>query len=92
MTTWKFPLPTASAVLTILYPEDFTVYDIRVVGQLKDFGRLASLPFSDRMWNEYLRYKKAVEASTPDDLSLRDKDRWSWGKSLYEQCAAEIAR
>jgi hypothetical protein len=91
MTSWKFQLPTATAILTILYPEDFTVYDVRVVGQLKDFDRLAALPFSDRMWNEYLRYKRAVEESTPNDLSLRDKDRWSWGKSLYEQCASEIA-
>src|SRR5450755_4494827 len=34
---WCFRLPIASAVLTVLYPNDFTVYDVRVCEVLKDF-------------------------------------------------------
>ena len=29
MRNWGFRLPTASAILTVLYPEEFTVYDVR---------------------------------------------------------------
>jgi hypothetical protein len=91
MTTWKFRLPTATAILTILYPTDFTVYDARVVDQLQEFNDIISMPFSERMWQEYLNYKQAVENNTPVGLSLRDKDRYLWGKSLYTQCVREIA-
>ena len=31
---WGFRLPMASAILTVLYPEIFTVYDKRVCGEL----------------------------------------------------------
>src|SRR6266849_5418649 len=37
---WRFCLAMASAILTVLYPDRFTVYDVRVRGQLniKDFA------------------------------------------------------
>ena len=35
--TWGFRLPMASAILAVLYPEDFTVYDVRVCEALGDF-------------------------------------------------------
>src|SRR5580658_5243436 len=35
MKQWGFLLPTSSAILTILYPDDFTVYDWRVCDELK---------------------------------------------------------
>src|SRR6266851_3825141 len=37
---WAFGLAMASAILTVLYPDRFTVYDVRVRGQLniKDFA------------------------------------------------------
>jgi hypothetical protein len=35
---WGFRLPMASAILTVLYPADFTVYDVRVCDVLGDFG------------------------------------------------------
>jgi len=34
MGKWGFALPTATAILTILYPNEFTVYDYRVCGVL----------------------------------------------------------
>src|SRR3989344_4900183 len=27
---WRFSLPMATAILTVLYPDDFTIYDVRV--------------------------------------------------------------
>ena|SRR2546425_10517940 len=49
---WKFALPTASAILTILYPKDFTIYDYRVC---KEVGR----PYRSWLgWDEYVQFKK----------------------------------
>jgi hypothetical protein len=40
MTECGFRLPMASAILTVLYPEEFTVYDVRVYGILEGFQNL----------------------------------------------------
>src|SRR5258708_5885958 len=40
---WTFPLPTASAILAVLYPEVFTVYDYRVCEQLENFETLVNI-------------------------------------------------
>jgi hypothetical protein len=73
----------ASAVLTILYPDDFTVYDRRVCTMLgfphKDWSF-----FSDKCWTEYERYNEEVCKNTPPGLTLRDRDRFLWGRSLRE--------
>ena len=82
---WEFRLPTATAVLTVLFPNDFTVYDARVCGVLKRFSELANMPFSDDLWASYLDFKKAVESSAPMAFSLRDKDRHLWGKSFFDE-------
>jgi hypothetical protein len=82
---WNFRLPTASAILTVLYPEEFTVYDERVCEALPSFKKLGDRRCDDAMWNEYLEFKHAVESCTPPDLCLRDKDRYLFGKSFYEQ-------
>lgn len=77
---WKFQLPMASAILTILYPDDFTIYDVRVRNQLKisDFcGRKNQIK---KYFNEYLpKVKKCFPG-----MKLRDKDKNLWGKSFYE--------
>ena len=85
MSDWKFRLPMATAILTVLFPDDFTVYDIRVCDSLKRFHNLAARTFSDALWTEYCAFKAAVESESPAHLSLRDKDRYLWGKSFYEQ-------
>ena len=82
MRDWKLRLPTASAVLTVLYPEDFTVYDQRVCKMLDMQYRTA--PFSETLWSHYEKYKDAVCRSTPAGLSLRDRDRFLWGKSFWQ--------
>lgn len=90
MRAWGFRLPMASAVLTVLYPEDFTIYDVRVCNQLGKFEELYWRKFSDGLWSEYNRFLQAVKRSTPAALTLRDKDRYLWGRSLYAQARREV--
>lgn len=85
MLAWAFRLPTATAILTILYPDDFTVYDVRVCDSLKRFHNLSHRGFSDSLWEQYSAFKAAVESKSPAHLSLRNKDRYLWGKSFYEE-------
>jgi hypothetical protein len=91
MERWGLRLPTASAILTVLYPEDFTIYDARVRRQL-GLGRMRET-YSQRTWNDmwsrYLRFKDTVMKETPPHLCLRDKDRYLWGKSLYEDADSD---
>ena len=89
---WGFRLPMASAILTVLYPDDFSIYDIRVCEQLGDFKNLAAKRPFVRLWEVYQAYLDAVRKSTPQHLSLRDKDRWLWGKSFIEQLESDLKR
>src|SRR4051812_34233514 len=43
MFDWGFRLPMASAILAILYPDDFTVYDFRACDEVGGFQNLATL-------------------------------------------------
>lgn len=80
-----FRLPMASAILTVLFPDDFTVYDRRICGILHDFHNLSDVSNFDRLWLGYQDFKSKVEKEVPKQLKLRDKDRYLWGKSFYEQ-------
>src|SRR3989442_14949900 len=69
---WGFALPMASAILTVCYPERFTVYDVRARMELgiKDFaGRKDQI---ERYFKEFVPSVKAI----PHAASLRDKDRY----------------
>lgn len=90
--TWGFHLPMASAILTVLYPDYFTVYDARVCEALGGFHRLGNLVNFDKLWQGYEGFRQAVHQSAPPDLSLRDKDRYLWGRSFAEQLRMDIAR
>ncbi len=79
-----FRLPMASAILTVLYPEEFTVYDVRVCGILKGFQDLQNKTKFERIWNGYLEFKNAVINAATEESNLRDKDRLLWGKSFWE--------
>jgi hypothetical protein len=86
-----FALPMASAILTVLYPDRFTVYDRRVCDALGDFHRLAAVRTSQRVWKGYEAYRHAVEqATTPAGLSLRDKDRYLFGRSVAQQLVHDL--
>jgi hypothetical protein len=93
MKDWGFYLPVASAILTVLWPEEFTVFDTLVCGELVrdklgDFHNLSNL-IPEHVWPEYCRYRGAVERAVPS-LLLRDKDRLLWGRSAALQLADDL--
>ena len=87
---WGFRLPMASAILTVLYPEDFTVYDIRVCDVLRDFKDAQYKTSFTALWERYSAYVIAVKDAVPECSSLRDKDRFLWGKSFASQLQTDI--
>jgi|ERR1017187_359902 hypothetical protein len=90
MGKWWFQLPTATAILTLLYPKDFTVFDWRVCGEVKiDYEPWYSKNFSDAVWDHYISFKKAVEEKGPQYLTLRDKDRFFIGRSNRRSIAED---
>jgi hypothetical protein len=96
METWGFYLPMASAILTVLWPEDFTVYDVRACQQLEEFkiGTFANLGklSTKALWPKYVKYCDAVNKAVPQYSSLRDKDKFLWGRSAARQLVDDIAR
>lgn len=92
MKEWGFLLPMASAILTVLYPNEFTVYDYRVRKQVgcRDLGSMGPR----HIWPEYQSFKRKVEEmpEIPAGLSLRDKDRFLSGKSFCEQLKDDISK
>ena len=81
---WGLRLPMASAILSVLYPDEFTVYDVRVCDQLGAFRHLGARSNLDRLWQGYMEYVERVQEAAPNHLSLRNKDRWLWAKSFGE--------
>ena len=79
-----FRLPMASAILTVLYPEEFTVYDVRVCDMLKNFHKLQNKTNFNKVWEGYQEFKEAVTNAVPSEAGLRDKDHYLWGKSFCE--------
>jgi hypothetical protein len=88
---WGFRLPMATAILTVLYPDEFTVYDARVCEQLKSFDSIQYRSDFSVLWIEYGNYIEAVRRATPAELRLRDKDRWLWGRSFATQLESNIS-
>src|SRR5712692_2945116 len=68
---WSFQLPIASAILTVLWPEDFTVYDTRVCKILGDFQYLKNKSKFEVIWEGYNNFKSRIESSAPEEFSLR---------------------
>lgn len=84
-----FRLPMASAILSILYPDNFTIYDTRVCDTFPNFKGIDNLTF-ENLWANYCKYIHSVKTYGTQNLSLRDKDRLLWGKSFYEQLRKHI--
>ena len=92
---WKFGLPMASAILTVLYPDDFTVYDVRVAQLLDkdrkrgcEFSKLIDLTAFETVWEGYRKFMEEVKNFAPQGVqlrSLREKDQYLWGKSFHDQ-------
>ncbi len=87
-------IPIASAILTILYPDRFTIYDIYLHEQLNGnefkkycnnapFSKIIGTDKKDR--EKYFKFvdivKEIAEKETGNDL--RKCDRALWGKSWY---------
>lgn len=90
MQSYGFLLPMASSILSVLWPDRFTVYDVRVCEELRDFGWLGKLTKQSKIWDGYLKYKAAVVEATPIEITLRDKDRYLWGRSAASQLEVDI--
>lgn len=82
---FRFRLSTASAILTVLYPDRFIVYDFRVCDQLGGFEELKHRRFSDGLWAAYCRYCLDAQRKAPDGLTMRQIDQHHWGKSWLEE-------
>jgi len=92
---WGFRLPTASAILTVLYPDEFTVYDARACGQLTEYGNFSKLPNRtnfENLWKDYQKFIRAVKQEAPNGLPLRDKDRYLWGKSRHDELKCDMTK
>jgi hypothetical protein len=87
--SWKFNLPMATTILTVLYPQEFTIYDMRVRGQIgicNDFsGRKDQIK---RYFDEFLPKVKRLGKGK----NLRNKDRYLWGKSFYQDLMKLLKR
>jgi hypothetical protein len=76
-------VPIASAILTVCYPDRFTVLDYRAWDALREVGRVrrATVPTDvDSYFREYL--PACTQLSHELGMSLRDLDRalWGWSK------------
>ncbi|MCL6432307.1 MAG: hypothetical protein K6V36_15840 [Anaerolineae bacterium] len=89
---WRFRLPMASAILTVLYPEEFSIYDQRVCSSLGAFAHLSELTSFDALWDGYQEFLCAVRQATPEGLTLRERDRYLWGKAFHDQLVADLER
>jgi hypothetical protein len=89
---WGLRLPMASAILTVLYPDEFTIYDTRVCGTVGGFHSTGDSGDFDWLWDEYVEFRAAVEQAAPKGLCLRDKDRYLWGKSFRDQLRRDLER
>ena len=90
MQEYGFLLPMATAILTVLWPDEFTVYDIRVCDSLNRFHELGNLTKFDRIWAGYGNFVDGVRDAAPANLSLRDKDRYLWAKSAMGQLEQDL--
>lgn len=83
-------LAMASAILTVLYPKQFSVYDRNVRKQLKHptkkdktYPDITDSPKAvERYIDEYLA--QVQEFANTNHCSLRNADRTLWGKSWHE--------
>ena len=87
-----FNIAMASGILTILYPDIFTVYDYRLRDQINKYLESAHKPLVadlsaitdiEKKKKLYWSYVSSVREVYPD-LSLRNSDRVLWAKSWYE--------
>lgn len=87
---YGFRLPMSSAILSVFYPDHFSVYDTRVCDTLPEFTNLVNTVNFDNLWTGYTNYILAVKTIIPVELNLVEKDHYLWGKSFYDQLQKDI--
>lgn len=87
---WGFYLPMATSILSVLWPDEFTVYDVRVCNELGAFHDLGNKTRMQSIWEGYCQYRAAVDAAVPNIACLHDKDRFLWGRSAAKQLVEDI--
>jgi hypothetical protein len=92
--TFGFYLPMASTIVSVLWPLEFTIYDVRVCEILKadgfgDFDNLKNLGMKS-LWPRYVEYLNAVKKAVPGKKSFREMDQYLWGKSAALQLKNDL--
>lgn len=84
-------IPMASAILAVLEPNNFTVYDYRASEhkELEKFKNITGK--TDKAIQKYLEYTKKVQNIAPNRI-LKEIDEYLWGKSFHEQLANDIKK
>lgn len=80
----------ALAILSVLYPDKVTVYDIRVCDALGEFNDAKDNKNVKKMRERYSAYIEAVKSAMLQHLKLRDKYRVLWCKSFAMQLEKDI--
>jgi len=91
MHAWGFRLPMASAILSVPYPNVFTVYDMRVCETLGAHSHILNIQNFDRLWDRYQEFIEDVRRNTPR-MTLRSSDKWLWGRSFHDQLSRDLSR
>ncbi len=94
MNDYEFRLPISSAILSVLYQNEFSIYDIRVCDMLKEqfhtdyYHKLKNWTF-ERLWVGYEDYlRKTLEVS--GKTTYREADKYLWSKSFYTQLLVDL--
>ncbi|WP_316804494.1 hypothetical protein [Pedobacter nototheniae] len=88
---YEFRLPMASAILSLLYPDSFTVYDYRVCETLTLYKGIDNIKDFKKLSVKYFEFVESVRNLETHTTSLRDIDRQLWGKSFYNQLTSNLA-
>ena len=83
-------LPMVSAILTVLYPDQFTVYDKRVCDILGRHHGIGDRGNTERIWDAYSAFIRDVRRRARRIPELREKDKWLWGRSFSRQLRQDI--
>ena len=86
---WRFGLPMASAILSVLYPNNFSIYDYRVCDMLNNFHNIKNLK-PEKMVESYFEFLEKVWEKVPEKSSFREKDKFLWGRSFHEGLKEDI--
>jgi hypothetical protein len=86
---WGFKIAIASAILTILYPDIFTIYDYRAAEQVGEGEKLKRKTKFEDIWSGYVEFRNKV-AAVSHGGSLREKDHYLFGKSRMDDLTKDL--